>query len=419
MNPPLPLVSIICRSINRPQLRQALESIASQEYSSIEVILVDALGEGTSVDSELHQQLTLIEVGTGTRCERSAAANLGLDNAKGEFILFLDDDDFIASEHISSLVELLSKKQNTRVAYSSVRKVNTSGEELEEVFAHGYDPILLRRDNYIPIHAVLFSRLFLEDGCRFDESLTIFEDWDFWLQLSQFGDFAHLDKVTAFYREGGDSETAQFNSADADKNHPIKKARAAVLNKWVKRWTGEQIDEALSQAERVNYQREKRISSLHNELLQTKNYGVNLEELLLEQTAQTELLKNSLSNKSNEVLKVRENIKELDNRLVSSYKHAENLNRHVESLQLTVDLIYSSRLWRLMGPVRRLLRIVRRQLNPTLVPRPKDHLDQESDRKGNVVEERNSLSVNGALNSNVNSKSVSYTHLTLPTNREV
>ena len=404
MNSPLPLVSIICRSINRPELHQALESIAFQEYSSIEVVLVDALGEGIAIDSELHQQLTLVEVGIGTRCDRSAAANLGLDNATGEFILFLDDDDFIAAEHISSLMEHFSKNRSARVAYSSARKVNKFGEELEEFFAHDYDPILLRRDNYIPIHAVLFSRLFLEDGCRFDESLSIFEDWDFWLQLSQFAEFAHVDRVTAFYREGGDSETAQFNSADADKNHPIKKARAAVLNKWVKRWTGEQIDEALSQTERINLQKEKRITSLHNELLQTKSHGVNLEALLLKQTAQTEQLKNSLSDKSNEVLKVRSNIKELDNRLVSSYKHAENLSKHVESLQSTVDLIYSSRLWRLMGPIRRLLRIVRRQLNPNLVPRVENQLDQELDRNEDAVDERVLLSANEDLNSNVDSK---------------
>ena len=404
MNPPLPLVSIICRSINRPELHQALESVAFQEYSSIEVVLVDALGEGISIDSELRQKLNLVEVGIGTQCDRSAAANLGLDNATGELLLFLDDDDFIASEHISSLMKCFSENPSTRVVYSGVRKVNKLGEELEEVFAHDYDPILLRRDNYIPIHAVLFSRLFLEDGCRFDESLTIFEDWDFWLQLSQFGDFAHVDKVTAFYREGGDSETTHFNSADASKDHPIKKARAAVLNKWVKSWTGEQIDEALCQTERTNHQKEKRISSLHNELLQTKKYGVDLEKLLREQTTQADQLKDSLLDKSNEVLNVRANIKELDNRLVLSYQHAENLSRHVESLQLTVDLIYSSRLWRLMGPIRRLLRFVRGQLNPALVPRAKNHLDQEQGRIDDAVEERVSLSVHEDLNNNVDTK---------------
>lgn len=133
MTPSMPLVSIICRSINRPELNQALESIAGQEYPSIEVVLVDALGKGSSIVPDLRQKLNLVEVSTGSQQDRSAAANLGLDNASGEFILFLDDDDFIAPAHISSLMEHFSKNQSAGVVYSSVRKVNKLGEELEEV----------------------------------------------------------------------------------------------------------------------------------------------------------------------------------------------------------------------------------------------------------------------------------------------
>ena len=398
----MPLVSIICRSINRPELNQALESIAGQEYPSIEVVLVDALGKGSSIVPDLRQKLNLVEVSTGSQQDRSAAANLGLDNASGEFILFLDDDDFIAPAHISSLMEHFSKNQSAGVVYSSVRKVNKLGEELEEVFARDYDPVLLRRDNYIPIHAVLFSRLLLGDGCRFDESLTVFEDWDFWLQMSQFVDFTHVNKITAFYREGGDSKTTHFNSLNSDKNHPLKLARTAVLNKWVKRWTGEQLDEAFNQTERINYQKERRISSLYSELLQTKTDGENLEKSLLEQMSQ---LKDALFSESNEVLRVKANISELNNRLASSYKHAENLREHAESLQLTVDLIYSSKLWRLMGPIRRVLRFIKGQLNRTLVKESREHGDQERKQKDELVKDRAPSETSAFVNGNEGSKS--------------
>ena len=314
-----------------------------------------------------------------------------------EFILFLDDDDFIAPAHISSLMEHFSKNQSAGVVYSSVRKVNKLGEELEEVFARDYDPILLRRDNYIPIHAVLFSRLLLGDGCRFDESLTVFEDWDFWLQMSQFVDFTHVNKITAFYREGGDSKTTRFNSLNADKNHPLKLARTAVLNKWVKRWTGEQLDEAFNQTERINYQKERRISSLYSELLQTKTHGENLEKSLLEQMSQ---LKDALLSKSNEVLRAKANISELNNRLASSGKHAENLRKHAESLQLTVDLIYSSKLWRLMGPIRRVLRFIKGQLNRTLVKESREHGDQEREQKDELVKDRAPSETSAIVNDN-------------------
>ena len=42
------------------------------------------------------------------------------------------------------------------------------------------------RDNYIPIRRTL-RRSVLQQGCRFDPELEIYEDWDFWLQLTQLG----------------------------------------------------------------------------------------------------------------------------------------------------------------------------------------------------------------------------------------
>ena len=43
------LVSILCRSMNRPELGQALRSVEQQTYPHIEIVLVDASGKGVSV----------------------------------------------------------------------------------------------------------------------------------------------------------------------------------------------------------------------------------------------------------------------------------------------------------------------------------------------------------------------------------
>lgn len=83
------------------------------------------------------------------------------------------------------------------------------------------------------MHAVLFERALVEAGCRFDERLDRYEDWDFWLQLAEQDQFLHVDQITACYRNFGHSGFG----LDADVTK-IAAGRAALFDKWRQRWTG-------------------------------------------------------------------------------------------------------------------------------------------------------------------------------------
>ena len=194
-----PLVSVIVRTTNRPLLAEALQSIARQNYRPLEVILVDATGKGLEFEGEnaLVNGLPVSVVNLGIPLPRARAANEGLNASNGQLLMFLDEDDWITPEHVSSLVATLQANPAVNAAYSTTRKTDPQGNPLDERFARDYDPVLLKRDNYIPIHAMLFASSLVDDGCRFDESLDIYEDWDFWLQLSRKTDFLHLDREPA------------------------------------------------------------------------------------------------------------------------------------------------------------------------------------------------------------------------------
>jgi hypothetical protein len=93
-------------------------------------------------------------------------------------------------------------------------------------------------------------------GCRFDERLTVFEDWDFWLQLAEMTDFLHLDQVSATYRQIGVSGVSFFHFDPS----VAQSARAEVFEKWSKRWSGTQLVgvlEALTQERRTALERVK------------------------------------------------------------------------------------------------------------------------------------------------------------------
>jgi len=323
-----PQVSIICRTLGRPELQQALASIAAQDYPHIEIVLVDAAG-ANSLDFKTAAGSRPVEiVSTGSRLSRSAAANAGLAAARGKYIQFLDDDDWLAATHVSLLVQTLLADDEIGAAYSSTQKTNAAGDELGFVFEEDFDPILLMRDNYIPIHAILFDSALLKHGCRFDEAFDIYEDWDFWLQLSEHCRFRHVDEITAFYREGGDSDTA---AADVRQRYEpdglLGKGRAALFDKWLPKWNGEKLNALIGHLDQSTLLCELD-AKIHEEL--ERNAALQHE---------IELRGIAMAEKDAELEHLR--------------RHGESQARHVNELEQRLNSIYASKSWKLMGPVRR------------------------------------------------------------------
>ncbi len=222
-----PLVTIIIRSIDRPTLNEALNSVADQTYLHIEVIVVNAKGGnhpdlGTSCG---RFPLHLINQEGGS-IGRSAAANAGLEAAQGDLLGFLDDDDLLRPDHVKCLVEALRAHPDAIAAYSRVHALDPNGHLLRE-FATPFDAFSLHLGNFLPIHAALFRRQACTAGARFDEALDLCEDWDFWIQVAQQGDFIFVDVMTAIYRIGGGSGFAIIGDPKV-----AWAAELAVYTKW-------------------------------------------------------------------------------------------------------------------------------------------------------------------------------------------
>ena len=225
----LPLVSVLIRSMDRFQLKDAIACVAMQTYPHIELVVVNATGRPHSpVQYPKHRlayqfiepkELTLhgpaplaLNPGMQLNCGRSRAANLALQAARGEMAIFLDDDDLLDPNHIERLVDVLAKSPQAMAAYAGVRVDGEAGAGLR-IYDLPWSPHRLSGINFLPIHAVVFRldrvRLMAKS---FDESLPVLEDWDFWCSLAEAGEFVHCPGVSAVYRQNhgasriGDSE---------------------------------------------------------------------------------------------------------------------------------------------------------------------------------------------------------------------
>ena len=236
----VPLVSVIIRSMDRPTLSEALDSVALQTYSNIEVLVVNAKGVGHSELGSWCGNFPLILEHSPDGCSlsRPKAANLGLENAKGNWLIFLDDDDLFDPDHIAGLIQALHQNPQIMAAYAGVR-VEVEAGQVTTLFNSSYDQRKLFATNFIPIHALLFSRsLVVAGGARFDENMEIYEDWDFWLQLASQTDLLHVDNISAVYR------AAQGNSglSLAVNKNLQQQGRERVYDKWRLLWTGADVN---------------------------------------------------------------------------------------------------------------------------------------------------------------------------------
>ena len=115
-------------------IRTSLMSALSQSYPSIEFILVnDCCTDGTFdvVGYVLSSHVRCKDVRILTHCLKqgvSASRNQIIDEAKGEFLYFMDSDDTIAKNTIELLMQN-ARKYNAEIVFGSYKKIETSGKK--------------------------------------------------------------------------------------------------------------------------------------------------------------------------------------------------------------------------------------------------------------------------------------------------
>jgi glycosyltransferase involved in cell wall biosynthesis len=225
-------VSVIIRSLGRERLHDALASVARQLHRNIEVVIVDATGGNHPPLPSHCGDFSMRIVSMGRALNRPQAANVGIDHARGEWMIFLDDDDFFDADHIVRLLAIASQ-HGTSVAYAGTRLLDNNDRVIGVLNAR-YSRLGLVAANHMQMGAVLFHRRLLAKGCRFDEAMLLYQDWDFWLQLSIHTHFAHSTALTNNWRihtgqsgagTGGNANIAlqnEFNARVKAKWEPMR-----------------------------------------------------------------------------------------------------------------------------------------------------------------------------------------------------
>lgn len=275
------LVSIIVRTKDRPALlRRALKSIAAQTYRPIEVVLVN--DGGCDLDAEelgrILGDASLNYIRLRENRGRARAGNTGIENARGDYIGFLDDDDEFYPEHVMQLTNFLYQSAH-EVAYTdalSIYRENEhvlNGQEIadaahELVFSHDFSYGLLLFENYIPFHCLLFHRDILVKSGGFDPSMDLYEDWDLLIRIGEKQPFSHIRETTAKYHYW--SPELQIAQKNRDAGF-LRDSYLKVLSKHIGKITPEHVHEymSISLSERLLLKRlERKADLIRNERIE-------------------------------------------------------------------------------------------------------------------------------------------------------
>jgi len=192
-----PLVSVVCPAYNCGLfIKPALESVFSQSYRPIEVIVVD--DGSTDSTPELIKVYREVWYLRQANLGASAARNNGIRAARGEYVAFLDLDDLWTPEKLSDQVVALESCPEAGFGFSDMRLFSSSGDEeltmfqkyqlTAEYFGHEWmverAVAKLVMMNFIPTSSVVARKTALTEAGGFDEQFRKSEDWDLWLRMA-------------------------------------------------------------------------------------------------------------------------------------------------------------------------------------------------------------------------------------------
>lgn len=203
----LPAVSVIIPVFRSEDiLARALGSLLSQDLRDWEAIVVDdgspeASWRVIQAYGWLDPRIRVIRHKHGGVC---AARNTGIAESSGAFLLFLDADDWLEPQALSTLVECC-RNQNACAAHGGLRYVMPDGSPTDWTGGHAADSPLfesLAQSNVLSVPScVLLRRSVLDEVGQFDTTLAHCGDWDLWARVARHeGLITHTGQIVTDYR---------------------------------------------------------------------------------------------------------------------------------------------------------------------------------------------------------------------------
>jgi glycosyltransferase involved in cell wall biosynthesis len=376
----LPLVSVCIPHFNRPQtLKQTLQSITLQDYPHFEIIIVDdgsSDPEAIAFLNELKDEVDgkpcriVRQENAGCGAARNRAANL----ANGEYLFFMDDDNWAKQNEISTLV---------RVALKTDAKLVTC---LEDLFSGNEAPAVDQVPDMTIVslgpalsvnlftslagdtNALLHRQTYLELGGYNTDSSFITKDWEFYTRVMLKGvKFELVPEPLLWYRNSGERLSTTYSRFSARRavarnyqqfvseglHQFIIVAQGMAMKNWrLKSQINDHEKVIKSLAERYQNAEEK-LSTRRRQIDELQSIADELKKEVSEAVMVLEKKRTELSVAKAALERTESTLFEKERVLEKSSADAENYKKELEALREELNAMRCSKSWKLTTPLRK------------------------------------------------------------------
>lgn len=273
-----PLVSIIIPCFNSERyLANAIDSVLNQSYHNIELIIVDDCSTDNTL--EIIRQYQAVDGRIRLFCREQRGGrpaitkNTGIDHIRGEFVCFLDHDDYYLPGKIEALLLPLLKNQDCVAAFHDIDLVDSDGnfinQYLDNFTTDAVDYIeqlngneFVTHENFFAFQSVHYAAIhtisvmiaverFGKTNLHFDTGYNVCDDTDLWIRLGISGKLIFINSRLAHYRQHTNNITKNRLKVQRDVISLLENNYPRVVDK-------------LSKTEKLNLK--KRISNHYSDL---------------------------------------------------------------------------------------------------------------------------------------------------------
>lgn len=218
-----PLVSVIIPIHNTPasMLRRCVESIIAQEGVKIQLILVDDGSSSCSTKKTIARYRDRASILRSKESHGvSMARNRGLEVARGQYVLFIDSDDYIGGGFIEKQLRLMTK--DVSVVYSAKliecnRKIRKKWElDKKELYFPKDIEILAKNDYFFACPGALIKRSRIKGDVTFDEGMKFGEDIYFMAKIIRNSCVMFQPEAHYYYVQNPNSVTHDYSIKSLD-----------------------------------------------------------------------------------------------------------------------------------------------------------------------------------------------------------
>lgn len=213
----LPLVSVICLCYNHARyIKEAVESVVTQTYSNLQIIVVDDASTDGSVNEilKLKEQHPLLElVLLKKNLGNCKAFNVALQIAQGKYIIDFATDDVMVSKRIENQVSHFeTQPENVGVVFTDATYIDEEGKVIRNHFEYLFKKKLISHiptgevyrnvvsTYFIPSPTMMTRRTVFVTLGGYDENLT-YEDFDFWVRSAREFKYCFLNERLTLVRK--------------------------------------------------------------------------------------------------------------------------------------------------------------------------------------------------------------------------